>query len=86
MFAPSLVPIPEPWLSTLTYVLVALLVANSLVGGMSASGAFEVLEKGTGKVFFSKLATGRLPRLADVLESPAAPPSLKGASVPDKSG
>lgn len=51
-----------------------LLVLNNLVGAASASGAFEVVDTSTGRTLYSKLATGQIPSVAQVLAVlPASP-------------
>jgi hypothetical protein len=43
------------------------LIAMQLAGSMTASGAFEVVDTKTGKKLFSRLETGRMPSVQDVL-------------------
>lgn len=51
-----------------TWILVAAWLAKSALTGLGASGAFEIVDVDTGAVLFSKLATGRLPKLEDVID------------------
>lgn len=42
-------------------------VGLQLLGALSSSGAFEVIDADTGKVYYSKLQTGRMPKLNELL-------------------
>jgi hypothetical protein len=56
-----------------------LLLANQLLGAASATGAFEVIDGGSGRLLHSKLATGRLPNLPELLRQ--LPPRGTGQVV-----
>lgn len=59
-------------------VTLVLLLANQLLGAASATGAFEVVD-GSGRLLHSKLATGRLPSLQELLRQ--LPPRTSGPAV-----
>lgn len=46
----------------LPFALLALFLALQVAGASATSGAFEVVEEDTGKVVYSKLSRGRMPR------------------------
>lgn len=62
--------------------MLVLLLANQLLGAASATGAFEVIEASSGRLLHSKLATGRLPNLPELLRQ--LPP--RGATQPAVTG
>lgn len=60
-------------------VLLALVIGNAVTGALSASGAFEVTDLQTGAVLYSKLQTGELPTVQQILNH--EPVSAKGSSA-----
>lgn len=60
-------------------VLLALVIGNAVTGALSSSGAFEVTDLQTGQLLYSKLATGELPTVQQILNH--EPVSVKGSSA-----
>ena len=71
--------------AALPFVLGGLFLALQVAGASATSGAFEVVEEESGKVIYSKLARGRMPRTADdvlAFVDAAFPPKRALAPVP----
>jgi hypothetical protein len=50
-------------------ILVCAFILKNVLGGMSASGAFEIVDAASGKVLFSKLRSGKMPEsLSQVMQ------------------
>lgn len=71
---------PAPFAAVnFSLVLLALVIGNAVTGALSATGAFEVTDLQTGAVLYSKLQTGELPTVQQILNH--EPTSVKPAGA-----
>ena len=60
-FGPQLQPMLGPIYDWSMPIMVLAFLLRNILGGMNASGAFEIIDANSGRVIFSKLRSGRMP-------------------------